>query len=78
MIVECRREGPQSIPTRFGRSGSENKVAEVLDRWPGEDHLYMKVQTTEADIYILRLDTNQQEWEISVFKEGKARPDTVD
>jgi len=76
--VQSRQDGAEPVPLRFGPNGSEHDVAEVLDRWPGEDHLYFKVRTTEDDLYILRFDTNGQEWEISVFKEGDQRPCTVD
>lgn len=54
MIVECRRKGPQLVPVRFGPTGGEQDVAEVLNRWSGEDHLNFKFRTPEDDIYILR------------------------
>jgi len=76
--VQSRQDRAEPVPLRFGPNGSEHEVAEILDRWPGEDHLYFKVRTTEDDLYILRFDTNGQEWEISVFKEGDQRPGTVD
>ena len=69
--VHCRQDGAELIPLRFGRSGGEHEVAEILDRWPGEDHLYFKVRTTGDDLYILRYDATQQAWEISVFREGE-------
>lgn len=68
--VVCRRDGTAMIPTRFGPSGSEHEVAEILDRWPGEDHAYFKVRTTSGDLYILRHDTDSGAWEISVFRES--------
>ncbi len=43
MIVEYRLRGSQLVPVRFGPSGIEHEVAEVLDAWPGEDHQYVKV-----------------------------------
>ena len=69
--VEYSRRGSQLIPVRFGRSGSEHEVAEVIDSWPGEDHLYVKVRTTNDDLYILRYDETRQAWEVSVFREGE-------
>jgi hypothetical protein len=74
--VRCQLDGATLEPTRFGPTGREHRVAEVLDRWPGEGHEYFKVRTTEDDLYILRLDTNEQTWEVSVFKE-RQRPDTL-
>ncbi len=71
MQVEYSRRGSQLIPVRFGLGGSEHEVAEVLDCWPGQDHLYVKVRTTNDDLYILRYDAAQNAWEISVFREGE-------
>jgi hypothetical protein len=69
--VECRRRGSELVPVRFGLSGIEHEVAEVLDCWPGEDHLYVKVRTTDGDLYILRYDAAPNAWEVSVFREGE-------
>ena len=71
MQVEYSRRESQLIPVRFGLGGSEHEVAEVIDSWPGESHLYVKVRTTEDDFYILRYDSPRQAWEISVFREGQ-------
>ncbi len=76
--VQSRQDRAEPVPLRFGPNGSEHDVAEVLDRWPGEDHLYFKVRTTEDDLYILRFETSGQAWEISVFKEADQGPGTVD
>ncbi len=82
MQVEYRRRGSRLVPVRFGLSGVEHEVAEVLDCWPGEDHLYVKVRTTRDDSYILRYDAARNAWEVSVFREGEPgvpeRSDTVD
>ncbi len=71
MIVEYCLRGSQLVPVRFGLSGIEYEVAEVLHGWPGEDHLYVKVRTTNDDLYILRYDAAQNAWEVSVFREGE-------
>jgi len=69
--VRCQQDAAQPVPLRFGPNGSEHDVAEVLDRWPGEDHQYFKVRTTDSDSYILRYDAAQSAWEVSVFREGE-------
>ncbi len=69
--VEYSRRGSQLIPVRFGLGGSEHEVAEVIDSWPGEDHQYFKVRTTDGDSYILRYDETRNAWEVSVFREGE-------
>jgi hypothetical protein len=69
--VEYRLKGSQLVPVRFGLSGIEHEVAEVLDCWPGEGHLYVKVRTTKDDLYILRYDETRNAWEVRVFREGE-------
>ena len=71
MIVEYRLKGSEFVPARFGLSGIEHEIAEVLDTWPGADHQYFKVRTTDGDSYILRYDAAQSAWEVSVFREGE-------
>ncbi len=66
--VEWRREGSTLVPVRFGLSGTEHEVAEVLDSWPGKDHVYFKVRATDGDVYILRYDSARAAWEIVVFR----------
>lgn len=73
--VLCRWDGAAILPARFGPAGGEHQVAEILDRWPGEDYTYFKVRTTEDDLYILRYDESEQGWEIWVFREGESWPD---
>jgi hypothetical protein len=54
--------------------GSEHEVAEILDRWPGEGHEYVKVRTKGEDLYILRFDATRRAWEVSVFNEDATQP----
>ena len=70
MRVEYRLKGSQLVPVCFGLNGIEHDVAEVLDCWPGEEHLYFKVRTTKDDSYILRYHSAQNAWDVSVFREG--------
>ena len=68
--VECR-DGPEGpVPLRFGFRGGEHEVARILDRWPGQDHLYVKLCTADGDTYILRCDTGCRAWAIAVFREA--------
>lgn len=56
------------MPVRFGLYGHEHEVEEVLDRWPGTGHHYVKVRTTAGDLYILRLDEEREAWEVAFFR----------
>lgn len=66
--VETRREQGQVVPLRFGLEGAPREVAEVVDRWPGDGYEYLRVRTTDAEIYILRHDEREDSWEIVVFE----------
>jgi hypothetical protein len=66
-LVECRAEEWGSVPVRFGHRGEMRDVAEVLDRWPGEDHCYFRVAASDGAIYILRHDEDADSWCIHFF-----------
>lgn len=65
--VECRRSGSRLIPVRFGPTGREHEVAELLDWWPGADHSYVKLRTRGRALYILRHDELRDEWEVKLL-----------
>lgn len=45
------------------------EVAEILDRWPGRDHRYVKVLGGDGGLYIFREDTPSGEWDITLFEQ---------
>jgi hypothetical protein len=49
-------------------------VAEVLDRWPGEDYCYYRVRATDGAFYILRHDERDDSWRIAAFSRGDPLP----
>ncbi len=71
--VTCLREAGFLVPTRFGGDGAEHEVASIDDRWPGADHLYVKVGTPSGDTYILRHDIPENTWQITLFREAAWR-----
>ncbi|WP_437487250.1 hypothetical protein WME75_06465 [Sorangium sp. So ce1014] len=44
------------------------RVTEILDRWPGGDHLYFKVRGDDGARYILRRDFEILLWELEVYE----------
>ncbi|WP_437815858.1 hypothetical protein [Sorangium sp. So ce1078] len=44
------------------------QVTEILDRWPGGDHLYFKVRGHDGARYILRRDFEILVWELEVYE----------
>ena len=66
--VECRTDEGGEVPVRFGHGGASQEVAEVVDRWLGEDHRYYRVRTEDGGLFILRYDQRDDSWQISLFE----------
>ena len=43
------------------------RVTEVLDRWHGGDHRYVKVAGDDGALYIVRWDATRAVWELALF-----------
>lgn len=59
-------------PRAFFLAGHRLKIARVLDRWPGNDHLYLKVQDPQGDLFLLRWDDATGRWSVHSFRAGPA------
>lgn len=74
-VVECRSE-PRcaAVPVRFGRPGRMREVADIIDRWDGEDHRYFRVRCDDGSTYILRQDLADASWRLQFYRqEGRGR-----
>jgi hypothetical protein len=58
----------EETPREFFLDERRIEVAEVLDRWRGEDHEYFKLTGSDGNRYILRRDRTRGEWEITLFE----------
>jgi hypothetical protein len=72
--VEHRPGGPggEPVPTAIGFGPRAVGVVEVLDRWPGEDHTYVKVAGEDGGTYILRHDLVENAWRLVLFRRAEA------
>lgn len=73
ITVECYAgyRGEES-PRRFFLGQKSIDVIEILDRWLAPDHRYFKVKGSDDGIYIIRHDTNTDQWEMTLFDSGKS------
>ncbi len=55
-------------PIRFLLGEKQYEVTDLIDRWYGPDYLYFKVRADDGNIYILRCDEKQDEWELEMFQ----------
>ncbi len=45
------------------------KVREIIDRWDGTAHAYVKLIADDGNLYVIRHDIGENEWEM-VLMEG--------
>lgn len=73
--VECYAgyRGEES-PRRFFLGDRAVEVVEIIDRWLGPEHRYFKLRGDDGGVYILRHDTGQQRWELTLYDSGARDP----
>ena len=64
--AETDRSGVPT-PHRFRIGSRTIEAAEILDRWPGHDHTYVKLRGSDGAVYILRQDTTRGSWQLILF-----------
>ena len=79
MVTVERAPGPdgESVPQRLHLGSRPVDVVETLDRWPGADHLYVKLHGADGALYILRHDAARDIWELTLYEAadgGRVRP----
>ncbi len=57
---------------RFRLDGRDIDVAENIDCWHGRGYQYHKVRGHDGNLYILRLDEERSEWELTMFQSQAA------
>jgi hypothetical protein len=73
VCVECYSGGRADERPRAVVVGDRRRaVAEVLDTWYGEDHLYFKVRLETGDEYLVRRDADG-EWTLEAFRAAPGR-----
>jgi hypothetical protein len=65
--VECRDDELGPVPVRFGDGELLQEVDEIVDRWWGEGHAYVRVRTRDGARWILRRDAHSGAWQVAVF-----------
>jgi hypothetical protein len=65
--VECYAGYRAEETPRVLRFGDRRvRVIEVLDRWLAPDHRYFKLRGDDDAAYVVRYDTERDEWELAV------------
>lgn len=68
--VELTDDG---IPVRFTLREKRFAVRAMLDRWDGADHTYFKVVADDGNLYVIRHDLEENEWEMVLMEAAAPR-----
>ena len=72
VTVEAEQDAyGEALPRRVEFAGQVIGVAEILDRWPGTDHLYAKLRGSDGNTYILRQDLGRGGWQLVLFRDQR-------
>ena len=74
--VECYAgHRADTEPRRLHIGQREVAVTEIIDRWLAPRHRYFKLRGDDGGIYLLRHDTIEDRWEMTLYN-GGGRDDT--
>lgn len=69
-VEKCSESGGAEVPCRLHLDARTIDIAEIVDRWYGQDYCYFKVRSSAGDLYILRFDEGRAEWDLTMFQSG--------
>jgi hypothetical protein len=68
--VECDGDAEQA-PCLFRVGSRAVRVAEVVDRWPALDHVYVRLRGDDGAAYVLRHDLVCRSWQLALYRHGR-------
>ena len=70
--VECYAGHRADAEPRWLHIGQrEVAVTEIIDRWLDPRHRYFKLRGDDGGIYLLRQDTIEDRWEMTLYDSGR-------
>ena len=70
--VECYAgHRADTEPRRLHIGEREVAVTEIIDRWLDPRHRYFKLHGDDGGIYLLRQDTIEDRWEMTLYDSGR-------
>ena len=66
-------EGGAEKLRRFRLDSRVIEVAENIDQWHGTDYRYVKVRSTDGNIYILRHSETCADWELTMCQRAQSQ-----
>ena len=63
----------EKTPRSFILEGTTLFVEQVIDRWYSETHSYFRVKASDGRRYVLRLDLDDDCWELVMLESAEGR-----
>jgi hypothetical protein len=63
----------EKTPRSFILDGKTMQVQNVIDRWYSETHSYFRVKASDGQRYVLRLDLDEDCWELIMLEQDETR-----
>ena len=60
----------EKTPRSFTLEGKTLHVEQVVDRWYTDTHSYFRVKASDGQRYVLRLDLDEDWWELIMLERG--------
>lgn len=64
----------EKTPRSFTLEGHTLHVQHVIDRWYSETHSYFRVKASDGQRYVLRLDLDEDSWELVMLERMENEP----
>jgi hypothetical protein len=65
-------EGGAEKLRRFRLDGRVIEVNDNIDQWHGADYRYVKVRSSDGNVYILRLNEARAEWDLTMYQRSQS------
>jgi hypothetical protein len=62
----------EKTPRSFLLEGKTLRVEKVVDRWYTETHIYFRINASDGQRYVLRLDLDEDCWELIMLERKEA------
>jgi hypothetical protein len=63
----------EKTPRSFTLEGTTLRVERIMDRWYTDTHSYFRVRASDGERYVLRLDLDEDCWELVMLERGQGR-----
>lgn len=68
ILLRVQTSSGENMPIAFTLRDRLFRVKAMLDHWQGSDHAYYKIIADDGNLYVLRHDLEENEWEMVLME----------